>query len=793
MKTKKYIGIVIFFIALLFLLSYNVNAETDYSIKTNLYLDYPNTSIINQDTLYIDGWVMSTYANKTIEIYIDGNLQQTNIETRARADVHSAIKGYGTLAENPEPGFKTTLNLKNFKDGNHKLEVRVVSDKKTTLQSITKNITLKKYPSTLYLDYPNTSSINQDTLYIDGWVMSTYANKTIEIYIDGNLQEANIETRARADVHSAIKGYGTLTENPKPGFKTTLNLKNISDGKHTLEVKSISDTGEVLASEKKEFTLKKYNTYLNIDYPNTTQINADSMEINGWVMSTYKNKSIEIYVDGKLQEANILTRARGDVHSVIKGYGTITENPEPGFKTTLSLKNITDGKHTLEIKSVSDTKQILSSYKKDFTLKKYNTYLNIDYPNTNQIREDTMEVNGWVMSTCENKSIEIYIDGKLQQTNIATRARGDVHSVIKGYGNLQQNPEPGIKAILNLENISDGNHTLKINTISNDSGEILATYTKQFNLFKYPTTLYIDRPISDFVTGKKQLEVSGWVMSGYANAKIQIYVNGILQKSEISRRARGDVQSAITGYGSKEKNPTPGFSTMLDISNYKEGIYTIKVNIVTNDGTVLGTASTKFEIDRSILVGIDVSQHNGTIDWAKVKDQIDFAIIRCGYGEDNTAQDDTMYYRNITECEKYGIPYGVYIYSYAIDLNKAKSEVNHVIRLLRGKKPAYGIWFDMEDADGYKSRYNVSDQMCRDITYTFCSTMKNQGYNVGFYANLNWLTGILDDARLDQFPKWVAQWNTSCDYKKDYVMWQYTSSGTVDGITGRVDMDYYYR
>ena len=760
--------------------------------KTYLNIDYPNTEAINSDSLYIDGWVMSTNAGKSIEIYIDGKIQQANIVTRKRPDVIAVIEGYGTIEENPEPGFKTTLDLKNIKDGEHTLTIKSVSSTGKELAVVNKKIKVNKYQTYLNIDYPNINKINQDSLYIDGWVMSTCDNKKIEIYVDGNLQQPEIITRKRPDVIAVIHGYGTLEENPEPGFKTTLDLKQINDGNHTLKIRVVSETGDELSSVTKNINIQKYQTQLNIDYPKTNNIREDSVYIDGWVMSTCDNKKIEIYVDGNLQQPEIITRKRPDVIAVIHGYGTLEENPEPGFKTTLDLKQINDGNHTLKIRVVSETGDELSSVTKNINIQKYQTQLNIDYPKTNNIREDSLYIDGWLMSTCDDKKINIYIDGNLRKEQLITRKRPDVIAVIKGYGTLAENPEPGFKTTIDLKQIEDGTHTLKIEVVSG-KGEKLATYERKINLTKYPTTMYIDRPVENFTTGKNQIEVSGWVMSKYPNAEIKIYVNGNLQTSEITRRTRNDVINAIKDFGTIKENPEPGFSAKIDISTLEEKAYQIRVDICMPDGKILSTSKTNFIINRKVLRGIDVSEHNGTIDWEKVKNEVDFAIIRCGYGEDTISQDDKTYLRNVMECERLGIPYGVYIYSYAINLDKAKSEVNHVIRLLKNKKPEYGIWFDMEDADGYKSRHNVSDQMCRDITYTFCSIMKSKGYNVGIYANYNWFTNILNDERLDQYPKWVAQWGDKCDYKKEYVMWQYTNSGNVSGISGRVDMDYYYR
>jgi len=215
----------------------------------------------------------------------------------------------------------------------------------------------------------------------------------------------------------------------------------------------------------------------------------------------------------------------------------------------------------------------------------------------------------------------------------------------------------------------------------------------------------------------------------------------------------------------------------------------IEINTEKNDN------SQEFKFNEiKTLKGIDVSKHQGIIDWEKVKkSDIDFAIIRCGYGSNLASQDDEMYLRNINECERLGIPYGVYIYSYALNVEQAKSEAEHVLRLIKGYNPQLGIWFDMEDADGYKERNGMpSNKTLADICITFCETIKANGYNVGIYANLDWLYNKINDSRLDIYNKWVAQWNDVCTYNKSYVMWQYTDKGVVDGINGYVDMNEYY-
>lgn len=198
-------------------------------------------------------------------------------------------------------------------------------------------------------------------------------------------------------------------------------------------------------------------------------------------------------------------------------------------------------------------------------------------------------------------------------------------------------------------------------------------------------------------------------------------------------------------------------------------------------------------------VGIDVSVHNGTIDWAKVKAAgVNFAIIRCGYGKNLTSQDDKQWKRNVSECERLGIPYGVYLYSYAISVDRAKDEAEHVLRLLKdcGNNLKYPVYFDLEE-----SAYEYAKQapLLSEMAFAFCSIISEAGYTPGVYANTNWFNNFLTEPVFDAWPRWVAQYNRVCEYKKGsntngvYQMWQCTSSGEVDGIDGnkgKVDLNY---
>lgn len=188
--------------------------------------------------------------------------------------------------------------------------------------------------------------------------------------------------------------------------------------------------------------------------------------------------------------------------------------------------------------------------------------------------------------------------------------------------------------------------------------------------------------------------------------------------------------------------------------------------------------------------GIDVSYHNGIIDWNKVKKAgIEFAIIRIGYGMYEN-QKDTQFETNYTNARANGIPVGVYLYSYAKTVAEAKREAEVTLKWLNDRDLQLPVYFDLEDRTQQNLSKSVLDGMCE----AFCDTIENGGYWAGIYTNKYWATSIIDGPELGKrYTYWVAQYNDKCTYTGPYAMWQYSSSGKVDGIRGNVDMNILYQ
>lgn len=183
--------------------------------------------------------------------------------------------------------------------------------------------------------------------------------------------------------------------------------------------------------------------------------------------------------------------------------------------------------------------------------------------------------------------------------------------------------------------------------------------------------------------------------------------------------------------------------------------------------------------------GIDVSHHQGKIDWEKVKASgIDFVIIRCA---NSTYDEDKQWKYNIEECERLNIPYGVYIFSQAKSTAAAKAEAQLTIKLLNGYKPAYPIYMDLEA----NSISKLTKEQYGKNAEAFKSILNASGYSkVGIYASSSWWKEKLTSSVFSKYSKWVAQWASNCSYSGNYQMWQSTNTGKVNGINGYVDLNF---
>lgn len=204
----------------------------------------------------------------------------------------------------------------------------------------------------------------------------------------------------------------------------------------------------------------------------------------------------------------------------------------------------------------------------------------------------------------------------------------------------------------------------------------------------------------------------------------------------------------------------------------------------------------KYYVDNSditSLLGVDVSVHQDNIDWHKVKESgIDFAMIRLGYRGYGTGEPDLdeNYAENIRGAREADVDAGVYFFSQAITVEEAIEEANLVIESLEGLDINYPVVYDWEIIYDDSARTdNVSVDILTDCCIAFCETIKNAGYTPMIYQNKRTTIFKLDLNRLTDYDFWLAEYGSEPTYYYDFDMWQYTSTGSVPGIEGDVDLN----
>lgn len=189
------------------------------------------------------------------------------------------------------------------------------------------------------------------------------------------------------------------------------------------------------------------------------------------------------------------------------------------------------------------------------------------------------------------------------------------------------------------------------------------------------------------------------------------------------------------------------------------------------------------------MKGIDVSKHNGKVDWKKVKaDGVQFAILRAGYGK-LTSQKDPTFEANYAGAKAAGIPVGAYWYSYAVTTAETKQEAEACLSVLKGKQFEYPIFFDLEE----KKAFQTGKANCTAMVQTFCDTLEKSKYYAGLYMSRSPFCSYTTDAVRTKYALWLAEYNTRLNYNGAVGIWQRSSTGKVNGISGNVDINEGYQ
>ncbi|MBR4318472.1 MAG: hypothetical protein IKP69_00285, partial [Oscillospiraceae bacterium] len=241
------------------------------------------------------------------------------------------------------------------------------------------------------------------------------------------------------------------------------------------------------------------------------------------------------------------------------------------------------------------------------------------------------------------------------------------------------------------------------------------------------------------------------------------------------------------GFGGIANIDTSYTATHLDVrtSNIWYGNEVINYHTVTDDFYQYYGISKQNVKVISAMKGIDVSVHNGSINWNQVKNGgVQFAILRAGYGREISQKDQRFeeYYAN---AKAVGMPVGCYWYSYATGVEEAKLEAQVCLSVIKGKQLEYPVYFDLEE----QKAFNTGKANCSAMVRVFCGELEKAGYFAGLYMSRSPFNSYMEDDIKTKYALWLAEYGSQLNYNGSVGMWQKSSTGRVSGINGDVDIN----
>ena len=360
---------------------------------------------------------------------------------------------------------------------------------------------------------------------------------------------------------------------------------------------------------------------------------------------------------------------------------------------------------------------------------------------------------------------------------------------------------------------SNNNYVFDVSYCSSKNGTKIQLMNRNGNIAQLFRIKYEGNGEYTINTGASLYNSSVDILGGNTtNATINQWANNSLapQRWKITKSGNGYVFRSVINENLVLDASGASNGASLTLATYNANDNTQKFTLTKGSGWLIsGDRKYYFnENGNKPEVGIDVSYHNGTIDWQKVKDDnISYAIIRSGYRTEKTEGKrnigkDVKFEENVANASKVGMEYGVYFYSTAVTIEEANEEADAIIAALKGKNPSRGVYIDIESTVVYNAKFgsiynSTARRTITDVTKKVCQRLKDAGYSVGVYASESYFNSVLYTDELQGY-MWVARYysNTSNDQntldlngKYPYKYWQYSSVGRVNGISTAVDMN----
>ena len=355
--------------------------------------------------------------------------------------------------------------------------------------------------------------------------------------------------------------------------------------------------------------------------------------------------------------------------------------------------------------------------------------------------------------------------------------------------NVEVYSDTYLNDIITINDIDLLSENYKIDTEEIGSKQYEIIYLKDKKKYRYKFTInVVDNTLPKLLSGTTRT-----VLKGYDKELCDLITYGDNYTGDLKCEAKGNYNLNKIGSYNITYSISDSSNNTLNVDGVLNVVNKIDNNYVPNNYTSPITEVFELYKEDNNIIGIDVSEWQGNIDYKKVKDAgVEFVIIRIGFGRsDNEPKVDGQYYNNIKKAKEEGLMVGVYLYSNASTKEEAKKEALWVIKMLDGQTLDLGITFDWENFN-YWNSYKMSFHEVNEIANTFLNTVKENEYEGMHYGSKFYLENVWEN-KLD-YPVWLAHYiDGKTTYTGKHKIWQLCNNGIVPGINGFVDMDILYK
>ncbi|MDD9148210.1 Ig-like domain-containing protein [Sporolactobacillus sp. CQH2019] len=442
--TIRLAALIFFVSCFMALFSYSASAAA-VNLPVRGIIDSPRQNSTLQGVINVRGWYLDANGVGKVEAFVDGRIVGRARYGLPRTDVARVYPKY----HNRNSGYQYTLDTRKLSTGRHTLLIRETGTKGN--QSIvTRTIDVRVAPAYGVMDAPRQNAAVQGIINIRGWYLSINGVRQVDVLVDGKAAGRAVYGLPRPDVAGAYPNYN----NRNPGYQYALDTKKLTNGRHTLSVRTTEGSGKQSTVTRAVNVSNSSSTPVCgiIDSPANNAAVQGTVNIRGWYLSGKGVSKVEVYVDGKIAGKAVYGISRPDVAKAYPDY----KNRNAGYQYTLDTRKLSTGRHTLQIRA-TENGGAQSAVTRTVTVRNAPALGTIDSPQQNSTVQGTVPVKGWFMNGSGVSKVEVFVDGKIVGRAQYGLARPDVYKKYPAYGNHNSGYQYDLKTAL-----SAGRHTLLV-------------------------------------------------------------------------------------------------------------------------------------------------------------------------------------------------------------------------------------------------------------------------------------------------------------------------------------------